>query len=130
MASKNTKGNSVLVKTFKKWEVEHVIGNTVNDGLVTKVWCKLCAKHSLKIRSEVRGQAACDIDQYITGTNYVSKHTIQRHLHSKVHATAEELERLQHGSLASSTSHSHAGTLEMLQQNCQKIKRFLKNLNL
>eukprot|EP00117_Sycon_ciliatum_P008181 scpid79301/ scgid10997/ len=79
-------GNSVQVSTFLSWNVGDSIGHDVErvggKDMVTKVWCKLCAKHSDKIRSssQLRGKALADMLKFVEGTNYVTKHAVTRHL--------------------------------------------------
>ena len=85
--------SSVLYSTFSKWNVSHVIGHTsefdqLNREIVVKVWCKLCAKHSEKIRKELRGRSVGEVDKYINGTDFITKYTVTRHLRSQVHQSS------------------------------------------
>lgn len=86
MASKPIKGNAVQLATFKRWNLESDFGYYQENNQVTKVWCKLCSKHTEKILKDpsIRGQAKKDVEIYAKGTIYVTKHTITRHLSSHV----------------------------------------------
>jgi hypothetical protein len=82
---------NVQLNTFLNWNVAHNFGCDVkkqDDGkrIVHKVWCKLCAKYSDKITADprIRGKAKSDIMKFISGTNFVTKHTVTRHLASTV----------------------------------------------
>lgn len=89
--------NTVQLKTFLSWGVGKTIGHeTDRDGeFVTKVWCKLCAKHSFKILGKLRGQAQIDFMKYVDGSEFVSRHTVFRHINnSAAHNSAVELEKL------------------------------------
>lgn len=97
----NPKGNTVQLCTFLKWNLGGVIGHkssTDDSGrpIVTNVWCKLCARHADNIKKDprIRGQALTDIDKYIIGTNFITKHSVTRHLGSKSHAVGIEYEEL------------------------------------
>jgi hypothetical protein len=65
--------------------------------------------------SDLKGQALKDANQYIEGTNYVSKHTVERHFESKVHKNAMDFEKLEKqagattgsGSVASKSAAGH-----------------------
>lgn len=93
VSESRTKKNSVQLSTFLNWNVGHIISHEVkNDSLgratVTKIWCKLCARHSDKIHSEVKGRSREEIDSYIVGTQFITKHTVLRHLGSRTHSSA------------------------------------------
>ena len=56
MATNSTgTGSSVELSVFRSWGKDNVIGHEIkirNDKqLVTKVWCKLCTRHSKAIQS-------------------------------------------------------------------------------
>jgi len=61
---------SVSVKTFKNYSTGGMIGFEEDDGLVVKMWCKLCARHSNKIwgHPPVKGVIAKDACAMIEGT--------------------------------------------------------------
>lgn len=90
---------------------------------------KLCAKDSNKLKVEVRGQAAKDIEKYIVGTNYVSKHTIQRHIGGRCHSIAAELERLSvaPGSTATATGDTGSRPTPVLPASQPSIDTALHN---
>jgi len=74
--------------TFERWGVQSYIGFHTNDTQqVTDVWCKTCARHiKLILRdSRIRGQAKVDAQRYVTGTTFVTKHSVVRHLSSQAH---------------------------------------------
>ncbi len=83
------KGNKVQLATFMRWDLP-TFGFEVEeeDGFskVVKMWCKVCSKHidKIKIDGRIRGVARVDIQSFAEGTKFVSKHTAQRHLQSKV----------------------------------------------
>ena len=83
-------GNSVQLTTFLKWSMGNDIGHIVNSSsgrpMVTRVWCKLCAKYIDRITRDprIRGRAAKEAEVYAHGTSSVTKHNVSRHLSSKV----------------------------------------------
>ena len=105
MSSKQ--GNSVQLSTFKKWPVGTVIGyktNNINSReMVTEVWCKLCARHAEKIKldSRIKGKILSEVDRYVTGSKFVTKWTVLRHLESVQHKVAMEQEQLAGPSMTS-----------------------------
>jgi hypothetical protein len=50
---KDYTAQSVTLKTVLTYGVESVIGYEHQGEKVTKVWCKLCAKFSQRVRSEL-----------------------------------------------------------------------------
>ena len=84
------KGNSVQLSTFAKWTLGNDIGFTTEiisgRNMVTRVWCKLCAKYLEKIITDrrIRGRAIHEVQVYARGTPSVTKHNVGRHLSSKV----------------------------------------------
>ena len=84
-------GSSVQLPTFLSWKVSDVIGYKAKtkDGreYVVKVWCKSCAKYSDKTLRDprLRGQARRDSKKFVSGTEFITKHTVTRHLSSLVH---------------------------------------------
>ena len=86
--------HSVELSTFKSWGKENVIGyevETINDKhQVTKVWCKLCRRHSKDIQSHptCKGPARKAMLAYVDGTAYVAKCNVMRHLSGKAHLIA------------------------------------------
>jgi hypothetical protein len=86
--------HSVLLSTFTGWDLCEKIGyitekDALGRDIVTRVWCKLCAKHSEKIRKDVNGRTQQEVDKYITGSEFITKYTITRHLEkSKAHHAA------------------------------------------
>ena len=77
---KQAKGNKVKLETFKKWNID--FGYEEEDGLVIKMWCKLCNRFIDKIARDerLRGKALSDLRRIAEGTNFISKHTACRHL--------------------------------------------------
>lgn len=98
---------SVRLQTFLSWGVSEIIGRvtetqTDQSEKVVKIWCKVCAKHAHKVRCSLRGKALHDFERYVQGTEFITKHTVMRHISdSSAHKTAAELEKL---SLDTSTS--------------------------
>ena len=92
-----TKGSSVSLKTFNKWNVGHIIGYKLdrNDTEVVEVWCKTCAKFSDRLRSHLKGKALRDAERYITGTNSVTKGNISRHLNDEMHRESVGFEKVE-----------------------------------
>ena len=94
----NIKGNKIELVTFKKWGKAGVIGHEVQEingkSYVTKVWCKICAKHSNAIRecSFFRGSAKASLNAFISGTTAVTKYQVDRHLAGECHKRGIELE--------------------------------------
>ena len=81
-ASKEIKGNSLLLSTFLSYKLTDIIGHkTINkDGkvLVNFVWCKLCAKHKNQLQnSSVKGSAKTSALAFIDGTSSVTKHQVR-----------------------------------------------------
>ena len=79
-------GKSVQLATFLRWNVADTFGfetKTESGGveMVTKVWCKVCAKHvdALRRSMEIRGKAKEDAMKFVQGTTFVTKHTVTRH---------------------------------------------------
>ena len=97
---KSVKGNSVQLSTFLNYNTGNLIGHKTitKDGkeYVNFVWCKTCARHIEKIKkdSRVKGQIVKDIDSYVTGTNFVKRDSIQRHLASGTHQIGISYEKL------------------------------------
>ena len=97
--STSPKGNSVNFVTFKAWELGDVIGyKTTNENgkdVVNFVWCNVCARneHKLLLHPNLKGSAKVSVQSYIKGTNYVSKHTLHRHLDSEGHKIALSCEQ-------------------------------------
>ena len=61
--------------------------------MVVNVWCKTCRENGDQIRMDVRvwRKVLNDIKKYIEGTDFVSKHTVTRHLESNTHRIGLEL---------------------------------------
>jgi hypothetical protein len=113
MAEPTKKGASVRLETFQSWGVGEIIGHQVDDNnQVTLVWCKWCAKHADKLRGGMQGQALNDFEKYVQGSEFVTKHTVVRHItQSNVHKKAVELEQLESGTVpAKATGSGHAST--------------------
>ena len=70
------------LSTFLSWEKENVIGyteETINSKqYVTKIWCKICAKHKNEILNStlLKGAATKSIKAFTEGTNVVTKHQV------------------------------------------------------
>lgn len=71
-------GNTVRRKTFEGWSTGNIIGANIENDEVVSVWCEVCARHAdrLHIDPNIKGQARKDLDVYIMGTNFVSKHNV------------------------------------------------------
>ena len=76
----------VSLQTFETYETNNVIGyKTINiEGkiMVNFAWCKLCVKHKNTIYNnpKCKGNAKKSAEVYITGTNNITKWSIDRHL--------------------------------------------------
>ena len=92
------KGNKVELRTFLSWGKEAIIGYKTteqsNRVFVNFVWCKVCARNedAIKVHPTCKGKAKESMLSYITGFNFVTKHTINRHLSGKAHTIALEAE--------------------------------------
>ena len=85
------KGNAVQLSTFLKWGIPSEIlayETETRDGrtIVGKVVCKLCTTYYQEIRqdSSIKGQAKNEVVTYINGTNFVTKHSVFRHINGQV----------------------------------------------
>lgn len=56
---------------------------------VTEVWCT-----NLHCSRGTVGKAVADFLKYVTGTSFITKHTVMRHLESKVHHMGVEFDKL------------------------------------
>ena len=85
-------GSSVELSKFRFSGKDNSIGHKIkiikDKQLVTKVWCKLCAKQSKAIQSHptCKGPARKAMLAYVNGTSYVAKCKIMRHLSGKAHS--------------------------------------------
>ena len=100
MAEAGMASKTVQVSTFRNWTISASFGyETFEDGnrtYVCQVYCKICAKHSDKLRGDfrTRGKAGDEIFKFVQATDFVSKWTLQRHLnHSKTHERAVRYEK-------------------------------------
>ena len=87
------KGNKVELQTFLNWkkpEIGFVVVEISKKSYVTKIWCKLCAKNSEKIkqRSSCKGSVKKSVEAFIIGTNVVTKYQVDRHLSGEIHKIA------------------------------------------
>ena len=95
----SAKGNSVMLATFKKWDLEDAFGNKTEEKddkiMVNYVWCKICAanKTALLQHPNCKGSVKNAILSFINGTTFVTKHTLQRHLSSEGHKIAKSCEQ-------------------------------------
>ena len=95
-----TKGNKVDLATFMKWGKDGIIGyKTINEGqrvCVNFVWCKVCQRNenALFQHPNCKGPVKKSVKSYIEGTNFVSKHTVNRHLESEGHRIAVQIESM------------------------------------
>ena len=62
---------------------------------VNFVYCKVCTKNKDAISSDPswKGEAKKALLSFVDGTNFVTKHTVFRHLTSKAHSIAVEAEK-------------------------------------
>ena len=92
------KGNKVELRTFLSWGKEAIIGYKIteqsNRVFVNFVWCKVCARNedAIKVHPTCKGKAKESMLSYITGSNFVTKHTVNRHIRGKAHTIALEAE--------------------------------------
>ena len=61
-----------------------------------QVYCKLCAKNPDKklSSSSLKGKARLSAEKYISGSRFISKHTVQKHLNGKIHQSPQEFEKI------------------------------------
>ena len=62
--------------TFLSWGKESVIGYTEENGLVVKIWCKICARHKTAILKDPLFKGALNYS-FIEGTCLVTKHQVR-----------------------------------------------------
>jgi hypothetical protein len=92
-------GKKVEINTFKNWPNIDIIDyktREINGKVyVVEIHCKVCARNDRAItcHPSCKGKAKEAMLTYIRGTNFVSKHTLQRHLASKTHLIALEAEK-------------------------------------
>jgi hypothetical protein len=99
--------------------VDKIIGHKIVENNVSLVWCKVCTKHVHKIREGIRGKALNDLEKYIQGSGFVTKHTVFRHItKSDVHQKAVKLEWLESG------DHACQGN-RVSPQHLQPLDRFV-----
>ncbi|XP_065655360.1 zinc finger protein 862-like [Hydra vulgaris] len=86
---------SKSLKTFLLWGEEEFIGYTEENGLVIKIWCKVCARNKFAILSDrlVRGVMVGSLKAFIEGTSVVTKHQVDRHLEGHIHKLALEIDK-------------------------------------
>ena len=86
---------SVQLSTFLKWKIHDTVGGPIGflsdkteDGkeVISKIWCRICAKHYEKIftDSRIKGAAKSELKTYVEGTTFITKHNANRHLSSTV----------------------------------------------
>ena len=81
-APKKTKTISKEISTFLSWKKEKVIGHeieTVNGkSVVTKIWCKMCAKYKEQLLANPanKGCSLSSLKAFTEGTNVVTKHQV------------------------------------------------------
>ena len=97
---KKSKDNNVNLSTFLSWKKEGFIGYKTEEiegkKVVNFVWCKVCARYKETILSRLKGSVKTSACSLIDGTNFVTKHSVTRHLDGKAgscHQIALELER-------------------------------------
>ena len=89
-----TKGNAVKLSTFKSWGKSDIIGHkTIKENecdYVNFVWCRVCARNKdfLLQDPSCKGEMKIAVLSYVNGTNFVTKHSVTRHLTGKIHAKA------------------------------------------
>ena len=83
MDQETQKGITNELSTFLSWGKEQIIGYK-SEGkdfreIVTKIWCKVCAKHKGEILNNptLKGVAATVVKAFISGTNSVTKHQVE-----------------------------------------------------
>jgi hypothetical protein len=88
----------VQLATFNRWGVSNYIGVVIqkeDDGrvVVSKVWRKTCSRHIAEIVKDpkIRGQARMEIQRYVEGTTFVTKHSVTRHMSSQVNTHDKEI---------------------------------------
>ena len=84
---KTPKGNYVNLSTFLGWKKDGVIGYKTEEvegkKIVNFVWCKVCARYKEALLSKLKGSAKTSALSFIDGTNFVTKHSVTRHLDAK-----------------------------------------------
>ena len=53
---------------------------SMGKKMVNFVWCKVCAQYKEPILSKVKGSAKTSALSFINGTNFVTRHSVMRHL--------------------------------------------------
>ena len=99
-SASSSKGHKVALSTFKSWEKESVIGykteiDDVGRTYVNFIYWLVCCrnKEATSGHPSCKGEAKKAMLAYVEGTNFVTKHTLTRHLTSKAHGIALEAER-------------------------------------
>ncbi|XP_065665100.1 zinc finger protein 862-like [Hydra vulgaris] len=86
----DSKPISKNLKTFLSWGKESVIGYTEENGLVVKIWCKICARNKTEILTDalVKGVSNHSLKAFTEGTCVVTKYQVDRHLRGQSHRLA------------------------------------------
>ncbi|ELU04632.1 hypothetical protein CAPTEDRAFT_198081 [Capitella teleta] len=66
----------VSLKTFESYGLDAQFGRTVANGNFIQVWCKLCAKYSMRIRAQLRGKALTDAEKFVQGSTNTVKNQV------------------------------------------------------
>ena len=92
MSTKTTKGNKVQLSTFLKWNVSDVVGYTTNEEngntYVVTVYCKVCARNKEAALKSCKGPIKEAVMRFIDGTNFVTNHSVTKHLSKAAHMDA------------------------------------------
>jgi hypothetical protein len=67
---------SKSLKTFLSWGKEAVIGYTEENGLVVKIWCKICARHKTGFLQDPLVKGALNYS-FTEGTCVVTKYQVK-----------------------------------------------------
>ena len=88
-SAKKTTPITKELSTFLSWNKDGVIGHkeeTINGRvIVTKIWCKLCAKYKEQIMKDPshKGAVVKSLKAFTDGTDVVTKHQVLTFSHIK-----------------------------------------------
>jgi hypothetical protein len=88
--SQNVNKATVKLSTFLKLPTGGTFGYDTfeQQGIkyIQSCWCRICAKHNKQIRAilgstgKLKGVFERGLKQFVEGTNFVTKHTVMRHI--------------------------------------------------
>lgn len=69
--------------------------NRPTNSKVCSAYCRICSEHAQSIRLELKGSTLIQFDNVVSGTDFITKHSITRHLVSRAHSCAVVLSQSQ-----------------------------------